>query len=412
MHHDIAAKSSGPPAARLVSLDAYRGAIMLLMASGGLGLARATRDLDPGSPWKWVGYQVEHAEWAGATLWDFIQPGFMFMVGVALPWSLASRAARGQRFGEQFVHALWRSLVLVLLAVFLTSAGSPQTNWVFTNVLAQIGLGYPFLFLLAFTRPRAQWLAAAGILVAYWLAFALHPLPASDFNWKAVGVPDDWPHLAGFAAHWEKNANFAAAFDRWFLNLFPRPSPFVFSEGGYQTLNFIPSLATMIFGMQAGRLLRSELAPGAKVVRLVTFGLAGIALGTAIAAAGLCPIVKRIWTPSWAIFSAGGGGGGPGGLLRDHRLAGLAALELPAGRRRDELDCAVCPVAVDGRIHQGQRPTAFRPACLREPGAGLRRDARAGHGPGRPVADPALDVSSGDVRPDLIRRAPDHGGSS
>ena len=234
---------------------------MLLMASGGLGLARVTRDLDPGSPWKWVGYQVEHAEWAGATLWDFIQPGFMFMVGVALPWSLASRTARGQRFGDQLAHALWRSLVLVLLAVFLTSAGSPQTNWVFTNVLAQIGLGYPFLFLLAFTRPRAQWLAAAGILVAYWLAFALHPLPSSDFNWKAVGVLDDWPHLAGFAAHWEKNANFAAAFDRWFLNLFPRPSPFVFSEGGYQTLNFIPSLATMIFGMQAGRLLRSELAP-------------------------------------------------------------------------------------------------------------------------------------------------------
>jgi heparan-alpha-glucosaminide N-acetyltransferase len=305
VHHELAAKSPGPQAARLVSLDAFRGAIMLLMASGGLGLARATRHLDPGSPWKWVGYQVDHAEWAGATLWDFIQPGFMFMVGVALPWSLASRAARGQPFGHQLAHSLWRSLLLVLLAVFLTSTGSPQTNWVFTNVLAQIGLGYPFLFLLAFTRPRAQWFAAAGILVTYWIAFALHPLPASDFNWKTVGVPDDWLHLAGFAAHWEKNANFAAACDRWFLNLFPRPSPFLFSDGGYQTLNFIPSLATMIFGMHAGRFLRSELTHGAKVVRLVTFGLAGMALGAAIAAAGLCPIVKRIWTPSWAIFSSG-----------------------------------------------------------------------------------------------------------
>jgi predicted acyltransferase len=195
--------------------------------------------------------------------------------------------------------------VLILLAVFLSSAWSPQTNWVFTNVLAQIGLGYPFLFLLAFTRPRTQWLAACGILVGYWLAFAFHPLPASDFNWKAVGVPEDWPHLAGFAAHWEKNANFAASFDRWFLNLFPRSAPFVFSEGGYQTLNFIPSLATMIFGMQAGRLLRTDLAPGDKAARLAKYGLAGIALGTAIAMAGLCPIVKRIWTPSWAIFSAG-----------------------------------------------------------------------------------------------------------
>lgn len=305
LKQDVAMKSPCPQSARLVSLDAYRGAIMLLMASGGLGLARATRDLDPGSPWKWIGPQVEHAEWAGATLWDFIQPAFMFMVGVALPWSLASRVARGQHFGALLVHTLWRSLALVLLAVFLTSAWSPQTEWVFPNVLAQIGLGYPFLFLLAFTRPRTQWLAAFGILAAYWLAFALHPLPAWDFDWKAVGVPDNWPHLAGFAAHWEKGANFAATFDRWFLNLFPRPAPFVFNEGGYQTLNFIPSVATMIFGMLSGRLLRSELTPGAKVMRLATLGLAGIALGTAIAAAGLCPIVKRIWTPSWVIFSAG-----------------------------------------------------------------------------------------------------------
>ncbi len=298
-------KSPGPQAARLISLDAYRGTIMLLMASGGLGLAQATRHLDPGSPWRWIGPQVDHAEWAGATLWDFIQPAFMFMVGVALPWSLASRMARGQDLVALLAHTLWRSLVLVLLAVFLSSAWSQQTEWVFTNVLAQIGLGYPFLFLLAFTRPRTQWLAAVGILVAYWLAFAMHPLPGSDFDWRAVGVPDNWPHLAGFAAHWEKNANLAADFDRWFLNRFPRRFPYVFNEGGYQTLNFVPSLATMIFGMQAGQLLRSELAPRAKVVRLATFGLAGIALGASIAAAGLCPIVKRIWTPSWAIFSAG-----------------------------------------------------------------------------------------------------------
>jgi heparan-alpha-glucosaminide N-acetyltransferase len=301
-----AMNTSGPPgSARLVSLDAYRGAIMLLMASGGLGLAQATRGLDPGSPWRWVGGQVEHAEWAGFTLWDFIQPAFMFMVGVALPWSLASRRTRGQGFGVMLAHALWRSLALVLLAVFLTSAWSPRTDWVFTNVLAQIGLGYPFLFLLAFTRPRTQWLAAAGILVASWLAFALYPLPPSDFDWGRVGVPAHWPRLTGFAAHWEKNANFAAAFDQWFLNLFPRSSPFVFSEGGYQTLNFVPSLATMIFGMQAGRLLRGDLTPGAKAGRLVTFGLVGIVLGQAMAAAGICPIVKRIWTPSWAIFSAG-----------------------------------------------------------------------------------------------------------
>src|SRR2546422_480398 len=147
---------------------------------------------------------------------------------------------------------------IMLLAVFLTSAWSRQTEWVFTNVLAQIGLGYPFLFLLCFTRSRTQWFAASGILLAYWLGFAIHPLPPPDFDWKSVGVRGDWPHLTGLAEHWEKNTNFAATIDLWFLNLFPREASFMFNAGGYQTLNFVPSLATMIFGMLAGQLLRRD----------------------------------------------------------------------------------------------------------------------------------------------------------
>jgi predicted acyltransferase len=290
---------------RLVSLDAFRGAIMLLMASSGFGIPQIAASFQESAAWRFLGYHFEHAEWAGCSLWDLIQPAFMFMVGVALPWSIANRKARGQGFGSMFSHAFLRGMFLVLLAVFLTSAWSKQTDWVFTNVLAQIGLGYPFLFLLAFTKSRTQWLAAGGILFAYWLAFALHPLPPLDFDWKAVAVPNVWPHLTGFAAHWEKNANFAAAFDSWFLNLFPRESPFSHSSGGYQTLNFVPSLATMIFGMIAGRLLRSESTTTSKLKRLVIAGIVGILLGQAIELAGLCPIVKRIWTPSWAIFSSG-----------------------------------------------------------------------------------------------------------
>lgn len=290
---------------RLVSLDAYRGAIMLLMASGGLGLARVAQQHPASNLWQFIAHHTEHAAWAGFTLWDIIQPAFMFMVGVALPWSVAKRTAQGERFGKLFLHALWRSLVLVLLAVFLTSAWSRQTEWFFTNVLAQIGLGYPVVFLLAFTRPRTQWLAAFGILLGYWLAFALYPLPTADFDWQSVGVPADWSHLTGFAAHWEKNANVAAAFDRWFLNLFPREKPFAFSTGGYQTLNFIPSIATMVSGLLAGELMKSGLSIKGKLKRLVLYGTLGVILGKAIALASLCPIVKRLWTPSWTIYSAG-----------------------------------------------------------------------------------------------------------
>ena len=229
----------------------------------------------------------------------------MFMVGIALPWSVANRRARGARFGDMFGHALWRSLVLVLLAVFLSSTGSRQTVWSFNSVLAQIGLGYPFLFLLAFTKPRVQWLAAAGILVGYWLLFALYPVPTPGFDWSRVGLKPDWPYLTGFAAHWEKNANLATWFDQWFLNLFPREKPYVFNPGGYQTLNFVPSLATMIFGLLAGGLMRGKFSLLQKITRLALFGVAGVLLGWAISLAGICPIVKRIWTPAWAIYSGG-----------------------------------------------------------------------------------------------------------
>jgi len=103
----------------------------------------------------------------------------------------------------------------------------------------------------------------------------------------------------------DKNTNAAAAFDRWFLNLFPRKEPFRFEGSGYPTLNFIPSLATMVFGLLAGGLLRSDKSGAKKFATLVGCGIAALALGWGLEAAGICPIVKVIWTPSWAIYSTG-----------------------------------------------------------------------------------------------------------
>jgi heparan-alpha-glucosaminide N-acetyltransferase len=93
--------------------------------------------------------------------------------------------------------------------------------------------------------------------------------------------------------------------DQWFLNLFPRESPFVYNRGGYTTLNFVPSLATMIFGLLAGELLRGPATDRDKLRTLVAYGTVGIAIGTVLHVAGISPLVKRIWTPSWAVFSAG-----------------------------------------------------------------------------------------------------------
>lgn len=299
------ATAKQPALARLVSLDAYRGFTMILMASSGLGLATVAKAFPESSTWKFLAYQTDHAAWTGCALWDLIQPSFMFMVGVALPYSIAARRAKGDGFNLLLLHTLWRSLLLVLLAVFLSSAYDKRTSWVFTNVLAQIGLGYPFLFAIAWLRPRWQFTIAVGILVATWAAFALYPLPPADFNYTSVGLPKDWSLLDGLAAHWNKNTNAAHHFDVWFLNLFPRETPFTFNRGGYATLNFVPALATMIFGLLAGELLRSERTQNEKVKWLVGAGVAGLAIGWTLDALGICPSVKRIWTPSWAIFSSG-----------------------------------------------------------------------------------------------------------
>jgi predicted acyltransferase len=294
------------PGKRLASLDVLRGLTMVFMASEILGIPGVARQFPESGFARFLARMLDHVPWVGWGPWDLIQPSFMFMVGVALPFSIASRRARGQPFAPRLVHAVWRALVLVLLGIFLRSQTHPQTYFTFEDVLTQIGLGYVFLFLLAHADTRAQWAAAAAILVGYWAAFALYPVPPAGFDTAAVGVPADWPHhLHGFAAHWEKNTNLANRADQWFLNLFPRESPFVYNRGGYTTLNFVPSLATMIFGLLAGGVMRSGRAAGEKLKLLVAWGVAGVVLGAALHLLGVCPLVKRIWTPSWAIFSAG-----------------------------------------------------------------------------------------------------------
>ncbi len=291
---------------RLVSIDAYRGLVMFLMMAEVFAIGRMAKSFPDSGFWKFLHWQQEHVEWIGCVLHDMIQPSFSFLVGVALPFSIASRLAKGATFGSLFAHAAWRAFALTALGVLLRSVDRPLTNFTFEDTLSQIGFGYVFLFLLGLRSVRAQWAGFAVLVVGYWVAFAVYPLPAADFDWAAVGVPANWPHhLTGFAAHWDKNSNLAWAFDCWFLNLFPREKPFTFNGGGYATLSFIPTLATMVLGLLAGNWLRAELTHRQKLVRFLIAGVAGITLGLALQWLGLCPIVKRIWTPAWVLFSGG-----------------------------------------------------------------------------------------------------------
>jgi predicted acyltransferase len=357
---------------RLASVDAFRGLVLFLMiAEIFLQLHAVGKALPLSGFWQFFRQNQLHVDWEGASLHDLIHPAFTFLVGVALPFSLAHRLARGASTGRLILHAAWRSLLLIALGVFLRSVGKPRTFFIFMDTLTQIGLGYFPLFLIGMAvyhpapspyplphsggegrargatrrgqilREALPWIALVVILVGYWAAFALYPLPGPDFDYQAVGVHPDWEHhFTGFAAHWNKNSNLGTAFDQWFLNLFPQYDgcPFVAHPGGYSTLNFIPHLGTMLLGLIAGGWLKSlfsHLGDNADngtengharaweigvprrqdtmdphtslevIVRLVATGTVCLALSFILYVLGVCPIVKRLWTPAWVLFSGG-----------------------------------------------------------------------------------------------------------
>jgi heparan-alpha-glucosaminide N-acetyltransferase len=313
--------------ARLQSLDAYRGFVMFLMAAEVLHLPEVAEHFPGSWLWQTLKFHTSHVEWTGCSLHDLIQPSFSFMVGVAMPFSIASRLAKG---APLWSHALIRAFLLVMLGVVLRSMGEPQTNWTLEDTLSQIGLGYPLLFALGLASTRTRWIALGVILIGYWLFFA-------TWSGKGVATPG-WPHhFSGFAAHWNLNANAAWSFDTWFLNLFPRTTPFVANDGGYSTLSFIPTLGTMILGLLAGQWIKdgsekqvckphhgaqasclsrtgetpvphdlvSPQTSSAVIRKLLLAGFASLLLGYLWHLSGLGPSVKKIWTPSWTLFSGG-----------------------------------------------------------------------------------------------------------
>lgn len=291
---------------RIAGVDAYRGLVMFLMLAEVFHLRHVAEALPESRFWQFLAYHQSHVEWTGCSLHDLIQPSFSFLVGVALPFSIASRLRRGQPKWAMLAHAAWRAVLLVCLGIFLRSQHHSQTLFTFEDTLSQIGLGYFPLFLLGFATRRWQAVALVAILVGYWTAFALYPAPGLDFDYPAVGVPADWPHHAtGIAAHFNLNSNLAWAFDTWFLNLFPREASFTHNGGGYSTLSFIPTLGTMILGLFAGQWLRDDGTGQQKLGKLLLASVVCLAAGAALDATGICPSVKKIWTPAWVLFSGG-----------------------------------------------------------------------------------------------------------
>jgi heparan-alpha-glucosaminide N-acetyltransferase len=298
---------------RLVSLDAYRGFVMLAMASGGLGTAHLLKD----PTWGWLADQLEHRAWEGCTFWDLIQPSFMFIVGVAMPFSFARRQKHGDSWGRQFGHVLWRAFLLVAVGVFLDSYGGTGPVIQMIRVLQQIALGYIVAFFVLGRGPLVQALTAAGLLVLHTAAFWIYAGTTGPGAWvdARLGSHNFGSWLDGAVHLHLTNAT------EWVANiLFHRPSGIAMmppSKGGYVTFNAVSSAATILFGVLCGELFRSGWPAGRKLTVLGVAGALGLLLGALLAGgdwdvAGLrvtlptwVPMVKRIWTASFALFAAG-----------------------------------------------------------------------------------------------------------
>ena len=262
---------------RLVSLDAYRGLIMLLLVSHAFGLIEARSAILQSYPqWGWLTLQVDHSDWTGVTLWDLIQPAFTFMVGIAMPFAFARRISKGATFSQLFKHVAWRAFVLIVLSNVLSNFDSnrshPQLQ--FINVLCQIAFGYLLCFLITRLRFSYQVACAFLMLAGYWALFVLFPGSEGAFS---------------------KVDNIGAVID---LKILGYNYP-----GYYTTINFIGNAATILFGYWAGMLLQSPRSQSSKLKILAISAVAGFVLGLALEPFN--PMVKRLWTVSFTFFSAG-----------------------------------------------------------------------------------------------------------
>jgi predicted acyltransferase len=168
---DVPAKagSDGPPqlakklTKRLVSLDAYRGMIMICLISVGFGLSAFE-----GHPYLgFLSTQVGHVQWQGMVFWDLIQPAFMFMVGMAMPFAYTKRRSLGLSHRKIFYHVIQRAVFLIVIANVIGTIHRGEPSIGFINVLNQIAIGYFLAFLVINKSYLVQGLTAAGILLVY-----------------------------------------------------------------------------------------------------------------------------------------------------------------------------------------------------------------------------------------------------
>ncbi|MCA8969850.1 MAG: DUF5009 domain-containing protein [Planctomycetes bacterium] len=273
-----------PEPQRVVALDVFRGATILTMILVN----------NPGS-WSHVFAPLRHAEWHGWTPTDLVFPFFLFIVGVAIALSLGRRVEGGVSRSVIVRQILRRGLVLFGLGIFLNmfpfvaDFETFQLKSVATlripGVLQRIAICYVVVGLLTlWLRARTLGYVTVACLGGYWALMTLVPLPGGLE--PDLSIPDQ---------------NLAAVIDRFLLGSHLWSGTRTWDPEGI--LSTIPALATTLFGVSVGRLLRSSTTRSEQVTHLFVRGSLLVVLGYVFD--WFFPINKGIWTSSYAVFTAG-----------------------------------------------------------------------------------------------------------
>jgi predicted acyltransferase len=266
-----------------MSLDALRGFDMFWII-GGVPIVKAAAEL---SGWSWLGWlsgQMHHTKWHGFTFYDLIFPLFLFLAGVAMPFSFSKRLDRGDGKLQICRHIITRGILLVFLGMIYN--GLLNFDWAemrYASVLGRIGLAYMFAALIVVnTKWPAQLTWAAGLLIAYWAALKLIPVPGYGPGDLSPGhtLTDyiDRLLLPGKLIHGDRDP-----------------------EG---LLGTIPAISTALAGAITGQLLKTDRWGGyIKSLAMMVAGLSCIALAQLWDSE--FPINKNLWSSSFVLECAG-----------------------------------------------------------------------------------------------------------
>ena len=263
-----------PLPGRLTSLDAFRGftiAAMFLVNN-------------PGS-WSYVLPPLEHAKWNGWTFTDLIFPFFLFIVGVAMVFSITRRLEKGATRRSIYAKVVRRTLIIFALGLFLNLFPHFDFSHVrIPGVLQRIAVCYFFAaVVMLHLGIRGQAVTAAVLLLAYWAAMMLIPVPGVG---AGILTPD---------------GNLAAYIDRHLLAGHLWAVSRTWDPEGI--LSTVPAIATTLFGALTGHWLRSGRDRREIAAWLFVVGDFALVLGALWNYA--FPINKNLWTSSYAVFMAG-----------------------------------------------------------------------------------------------------------